>query len=49
MNTSKATLFYYNGLMWRTVMGAAGKRIARPFRLTDSELVTHATKDTRQP
>ena len=49
MTTSKATLLYYNGLMWRTVLGAAGKRTARPFRLTDGELAAHRTKEVRQP
>lgn len=49
MTTSKVTLFYYNGLMWRTVIGAAGNRTARPFRLTDGELAAHPRKEVRQP
>jgi hypothetical protein len=49
MTTSTTTLFYYDGFMWRTVLGAGGRRVARSFRLTDGELVTHATKEARQP
>ena len=48
MTTSKTTLFYYNGFMWRTVLGTDGRRAARPFRLTDGEPVTHATKEAIQ-
>lgn len=48
MTTSKTTLFYDNGPMWRTVVGSDGKRVVRPFGLTDVGLVIHTTKETRQ-
>ena len=44
MTTSKATLFYYNGIMWRTVLGADGTRVVRPQRLADGALAAHPAK-----
>lgn len=44
MTTSKATVFYHNGIVWRTVLGADGIRVARPKRLADGALAAHPAK-----
>jgi hypothetical protein len=44
MTTSKTTLLYYNGIMWRTVRGEDGTRVVRPQRLVNGALAAHQAK-----
>jgi hypothetical protein len=46
MTTSKTTLLYYNGIMWRTVLGTDGTRMVRAQRLADGALAAHPAKRT---
>ena len=44
MTASKTSLFYYNGIMWRIVLGTDGTRMVRPQRLADGALAAHPAK-----
>ena len=46
MTMSKARVFYYNGIMWRTVVMADGTRVTEPLRLIDGALAARPVKRT---